>query len=76
MIPLLSLLEAWKSVEIASRLVRFLAATVKGVLPAGRSREPSSIADVRDGFFSENLFYGDTVHLTGRLSQYCPVYFP
>ncbi len=72
---LAALLAAWKNVEIANRIVRLLGGATKGMLSRGREAE-SSIAGVRDGFFSDRLFYGDTVRLTGRLSQFCPIYFP
>lgn len=48
----------------------------KTLKPSGRTRDLSNISELKTLFFSEKLDFGELVSLKGRLSQYCPIYFP
>lgn len=71
-----ALLAKWKTIQI---LKGFLDMARKGwgrLQRTGKVLDLSGPGEVKEAFFGEQIYLGDTVRVRGRLSQYCPVYMP
>lgn len=71
-----TLLSTWKSVEIVRAFFRAVARRWSPEREQGKLSEWPGPAAIKDAFFEERLYIGQRVRVSGRLSQYCPVYFP
>lgn len=70
------LLQKWKNVEIAFGLLKLVRKALESRASARKAIELEGPGALKDHFFQEKIYLGHTVRTRGRLSQYCPVYFP
>jgi len=71
-----TLLAKWKSVQIVLGFFRFMLRRWDARQAAKNIVQVAGPGELKSAFFDEKVYIGHTVRLRGRLTQYCPIYFP
>lgn len=70
------LLVSWQNIEIVKQFIGILRKSWPLIKPTAVRYNYENPSELKEAFFSEDVYLGDTVILRGRISQYCPIYFP
>ncbi|MBD3337803.1 MAG: hypothetical protein GF353_01755 [Candidatus Lokiarchaeota archaeon] len=64
------------NIQIVWSFIQFLNKPIKTIFGTKNVEKFENLSDLKVAFFDDLLNYRDKIIVQGRLSQYCPIYFP